>query len=97
MASFADTNKTLGLSKAGKRPAADGERYADGNADASKRQCTGAHLAACSSEVLGDHKKRIVCVLWANDPEATALDQICRERTWPSVQRMKAVSPHLQI
>ena len=86
MASYADADKTLGLRKASKRPATDGESSADSGANASKRQCTGAHL-----EVLADYKTRIVCVVWANNPETPGMDRRCRERTWSSVQRMKAV------
>jgi hypothetical protein len=85
MASYADADKTQGLREASKRPAA------DGSANASKRQCTGANLTVGSPELLEDHKTRIVCVVWANNPEAPGIDQRCRERTWPSVQRMKAV------
>ena len=91
MASYADADKTLGSRKASRRPAAGGGSSADGSANASKRQCTGTNLTVCSPEVLEDHKTRIVCVIWANDPDAPGLDRRCRERTWPSVQRMKAV------
>jgi hypothetical protein len=91
MASYAGADKTLGLRKASRRPAANRGSSADGSANASKRQCTGANLTVRSPEVLEDYKTRVVCVVWANDPDAPGLDRRCRERTWPSVQRMKAV------
>lgn len=97
-------NDTSGLGKSGKRAAGDQEGSATGGAHASKRLCTDESVTGSTPEGQDSHRTRIVCVIWANDPEAPGMDRRCRERTWSSVQRMKAVSlylnpavPHVQL